>query len=92
MQASPLWRVEMAPKVKKYLLRHHKDLASFLNTLAKILQNPYRGVDTEPLRGENNWYRIKVNGRLRLVYEVWPEKRTIYLAILGHRDDIYSLV
>lgn len=81
----------MAPRVEKTILRNRKDLAPFLNALAKILSHPFHGPEIEPIRGRQDLYRVKVNGRLRLIYEVRRDEHTIYLMALGHRDEVYSL-
>ena|GEM_PF-5120713 len=82
------WRVTYSSQVKK-TLRKLDDHSPFLNALAKILWHPFHGPDIRPLRGMENGFRVKVNGRERLVYQVLTERRTIHLLRYDHRDAIY---
>lgn len=84
------WRVDFGSAVDKELKRSPHLCRPFLKALHKLRRNPYRGDGIKRVRGCPDCWRIKVNGRLRLIYTIDAENRTLYLIRLGHRDALYS--
>lgn len=87
--ASSPWRVEVNNQVTKQMSRDPQLIERFCNALAKILSFPLGGMDTKPLQGQPGFFRCRVNGVLRLCYQVVENERLIYIHELGHRDDVY---
>ena len=55
----------------------------FINCLSG---NPYYG---KPLKGnKKGCYSLRV-GEYRIIYEVYPSKKIVYIIRIGHRKDIY---
>lgn len=92
LPASLRWRIIVSDKVKKQLKRNLQLIDKYSNALAKITCAPLGGdADIRPLRGQADLFRCRINGVLRLCYEVQIQKRLIILTDFGHRDDIYKL-
>jgi mRNA-degrading endonuclease RelE of RelBE toxin-antitoxin system len=90
LNISPTWRVNLSSKVEKQVSQNRHMLQQIFNALAKVIHNPYGGPDIEALEGFDNRYRVRVNGRIRIIYRVIDQDRVIYLEDFGHRDEVYS--
>lgn len=82
------WRFKASAKVRKRIYKDPQLFIPFLNAFVKIAINPLGGPEIKPIKGSKDLYRVKVNGRVRLIYEV-VDNRTVYLSKFGHRDGIY---
>ena len=84
------WRLEIGSEVEKELEANPRLCQPFVKAVIKLSKNPYQGPGIRKLRGCKGLWRIKVSGRLRLVYAIDKEHHVVHLLRLGHRDRLYS--
>jgi mRNA interferase RelE/StbE len=82
------YTVEARPRVRKAL--RQLDPAVRKNVLAKMrsLATEPRPSGVQPLRGYSPWLRVRT-GDYRIIYAVDDGTRTVTVALIGHRRDIY---
>ena len=87
-----------------YSSQAKKDLEKFKSTSSKSIkkkfrelidslsENPYQTGKTEKLKGFNNIYKIRLNRKHRIVYEIRDNEKIVNVVkILGHYDTIRNL-
>jgi len=81
------WDVKIAKKVQKQIKSFPKNDANRTITfLEQIAENPYQG-DIEKIEGEKNIWRRRV-GSYRILYEIFPKRRFIYILNIQRRTSI----
>lgn len=63
------------------------DIPGILDSI-RALSNQPRPTDTQILKGENRYFRIR-RGDYRVVYEVDDAKQSVTIIKIGHRSEIY---
>jgi mRNA interferase RelE/StbE len=83
-----VYTVEARPRVRKAL--RQLDPTARKEVLAKMraLATDPRPQGTKPLRGYSPWLRARV-GDYRIIYAVDDQARTVTVADVGHRREIY---
>jgi mRNA interferase RelE/StbE len=78
------WDVRVAKRVLKEIKRlPKKDAKRLLFVLEELTKDPYQG-DIEKIKGEDNVWRRRI-GNYRILYEVIPNKRHIYIFQIRRR-------
>ncbi len=72
-----------------------RDLRKLPETLRRRIANRIDALASDPvpagaesLKGEANWYRLRV-GEYRILYEVEHKASAVLIARIGHRREIY---
>ena len=80
------WDVKIAERAVKQLKRiPEKDAQRLSFILQSLSQNPYEG-DLEKIKGEENVWRRRI-GNYRIIYEVFPGKKFIFIENVKRRTD-----
>jgi mRNA interferase RelE/StbE len=82
------YTVDARPRVRKDLRRlDPRAQQAVLAKMRSLTVNP-RPPGTEPLRDHSPWFRVRV-GDYRIIYMVDDEARSVTVAIVGHRREVY---
>jgi len=82
------YTVDARPRVRKDLRRlDPRAQQAVLAKMRSLTVNP-RPPGTEPLRDHSPWLRVRV-GDYRIIYMVDDEARSVTVAIVGHRREVY---
>ncbi len=82
------YSIDFAPRAERQFRKLPRDVQVRMTPkIGALIKRPRpRGV--EKLEDEENLYRIRV-GDYRIVYEVSDESRSIVIAKVGHRREVY---
>ena len=88
--SSSNWTVVVDPHAaqdfKKLHRQHHPALSQLLRAVDSLADQPYEG---KPLKGDKQGSRSLRVGDFRIIYELYPDRRTIHMIRIGDRKDIY---
>ena len=87
---SPKFKIKFntsaAKDLRKLTKKQLKIVPSLIKSIDSLSGNPYYG---KPLKGnKKGCYSLRV-GDYRIIYEVYPSKKIVYIIRIGHRKDIY---
>lgn len=82
------YTVEARPRARKAL--RQLDPAARRDILAamRALGTDQRPAGVKPLKGHRPWLRVRV-GDYRIIYDVNDTTRTVTVAVVGHRREVY---
>ncbi len=87
-----VYRVILHKKAQRYYKKQRKNIRIRLTAAIEDLrtrENPRIGIHVGKLKGKlEGKYRYRV-GNLRIIYEVHDEERTIRIAAIDDRGDVY---
>ena len=79
-----IWQVVVDSAARKYLKRiPREDAGRIIDALQELVVNPYTG-DIEKMGGEEHVWRKRI-GSYRMLYELYPAKRIVYVADIRRR-------
>lgn len=83
------WKVVIQEKEKRYLARlPRRERERLLDAMLAMGSDPFAG-DVAKLKGSREGYRLRV-GRWRILFMVDAEARTVIIAGMGPRGDVYK--
>ncbi len=83
-----MYQVIAKEKIKKYLKNIPPRDAEKILDIFVLLENNPTPYGYKKLAGYPNFYRIRQRD-YRIIYKIDNEKKTIYIAFLSHRKDVY---
>ena len=88
-----MWEVHGSQRVAKALARHGRELATcYDKAFEKLSRRPRGG---KPLKGYEGLYSSPVTtpgGEHRIIYQLKPEERIVYVVLTGPREEIYEIL
>jgi mRNA interferase RelE/StbE len=82
------YTVDARPRVRKDLrLIDSQARKAVLAKMRSLTVDP-RPPGAQPLRGHSPWLRVRV-GDYRIIYVIDDEARSVTVAIVGHRSEVY---
>jgi mRNA interferase RelE/StbE len=82
------YSIDVAPRAERQFRKLSREVQVRLASKIDALAGTPRPRGVEKLEDEENLYRIRV-GDYRIVYEISDEKRSIVIAKIGHRREVY---
>jgi mRNA-degrading endonuclease RelE of RelBE toxin-antitoxin system len=86
-----LWNVQVLPGARRQLRKLDEDARLDADqAIAELTEEPFP-FDSVPMQGYSSLYRVKFHGgRYRVVYQVKPKTRRIFITRVGPRDSVYE--
>ncbi|RJP28307.1 MAG: hypothetical protein C4536_12815 [Actinobacteria bacterium] len=88
-----MWEVHGSQRVAKSLARYGRELADcYDKAFAKLADRPRAG---KPLKGYEGLYSLPVTtpgGEHRIIYQLKPEDKVVYVVLTGPREEIYEIL
>ena len=74
---------------RKHLEKLPRDIIAKIIKHIELLLKKQEVLDIKKLQNAHNCYRIR-SGDYRIVYKPIAEKKTIYIVIIAHRNEVYK--
>jgi len=88
-----MWEVHGSQRVAKTLARHGLDIANcYDKAFEKLSSRPRSG---KPLKGYEGLFSLPITtpgGEHRILYQLKPEERIVYVVLVGPREEIYEIL
>ncbi len=75
-----------AKDLKKLKRTNPSLLLRIVKTIDSLIHNPYRG---KPLKGDKKGCYSLRESDYRIIYEIYPQLKTIHIIQVGHRREVY---
>jgi mRNA interferase RelE/StbE len=82
------YTVEARPRVRKTLRQLDPGIRKAVLDAIRALGTDPRPAGVTPLKGHRPWLRVRV-GDYRIIYDVDDTSRTVTIAVVGHRREVY---
>ena len=88
-----MWEVHGSRRVAKTLARYGRELSDcYDKAFAKLSQRPRSG---KPLKGYEGLFSLPVTtpgGEHRIIYQLKPDEKVVYVVLTGPREEIYEIL
>jgi mRNA interferase RelE/StbE len=86
-----MYTVVLLPKAERFYVRADAPLAAKLARTFKTLElDPHRHPNIKPLTGPLKGFHRFRAGNYRLLYQIDPEKKLVYVVRIAHRSEAYE--
>ena len=88
-----MWEVHGSQRVAKALARYSRDLSGcYDKAFTKLSEKPRSG---KPLKGYEGLFSLPITtpgGEHRIIYQLKPEEKVVYVVLTGPREEINEIL